>query len=337
MLSVFLIDNNNKLEIAENNNTEMVFNEVNQNNEETILQEENELQEVIAEYELFKENSILKEDFLSIGMEYGVTTEFMQQFFDDALIHKSDGIAKQEPINYELNLNEYDFDSIETIEDRKYYQDENTTAYLGIDVSKYQGDIDWEKVANTDIEFAIIRVGFRGYGEEGKLVVDEYFHENIQGAIAAEMPVGVYFFSQAITTEEAVEEAEFLLNEIEGYNIDLPIIIDIEAGGSPDARTNDITKEQYTDFAIAFCDRIEQEGLEPMIYTSGNWFFNKLDMERLQGYYIWLAQYYKEPFFPYDVDIWQYTYEGIVDGIDGPVDLNLAFTDFLNINDEDDT
>ncbi len=276
------------------------------------------------------DSSILTEDFVAKSMQYGVSTEYIQQFFSDELVYKEDGVLKTSPINYELAQHSYNWNLITNPEDkRKTYDDGTTTATLGIDVSKYQGDIEWDKVAADGIDYAIMRLGYRGYGSEGNIVLDEYFHQNMEGAIAAGIPVGVYFFSQAVTPEEGVEEAEFVLSELRNYDLSIPIIIDVEEGGSDTARTNDMTAEQLTDVTIAFCERIKEEGMTPMVYANARWFFSKLQMERLEEYDKWLAQYYRKPFFPYEVDMWQYTNTGAVDGIVGNVDLNLCFTDYF--------
>ncbi len=285
--------------------------------------------QLFAEEELqsMVDSTIPLDKFTAISMQYGATTEFIQQFFDDALAYKEDGVLKTAPINYDLKQNDYDWNSLSTTEDRKAYEDEVYNAKLGIDVSKYQGEIDWNLVAADGIEFAIMRLGYRGYGTEGNMVIDEFYHQNMQGAIAAGIPVGVYFFSQATTPEEAVQEAELVISELKDYDISIPIIIDVEDVGSADARTNGMTPRELTYVAIAFCERIEEEDLKPMVYTNANWFFNHLEMERLEEYDKWLAQYYRKPFFPYEFDIWQYTNKGTVNGIVGDVDLNLCFTD----------
>jgi GH25 family lysozyme M1 (1,4-beta-N-acetylmuramidase) len=205
------------------------------------------------------------------------------------------------------------------------YLDEegNVISQKGVDVSRYQNKIDWEKVAADGVEFAFIRVGYRG-STEGTLVTDQYFEDNIKGALEHGIAVGVYFFTQAVTELEAVEEAEFLLEHIEGYEIRYPVVIDIEAIETPEPRTQEMTKDEWTDVTIAFCERIKQAGYTPMIYGNLRSFFLMLDLDRLEEYEKWFAYWRTPIYFPYRHSIWQYTAAGRVDGIDGDVDLNIG-------------
>ena len=213
------------------------------------------------------------------------------------------------------------------VQDNKFwYYEENgkRMSKTGIDVSSYQGDIDWKKVKADGVEFAIIRVGIRGYGT-GKLVEDECFKANIEGAIKEGIEVGVYFFSQAITEEEAEEEAKFVCDRIKGYKLTYPVIFDTEHVSASSARTNkaNLTAKARTDLAIAFCDYVEAEGYESMIYSNKRWYLRKLNLEKLDKKRIWLAQYSSDLDYPFQFEIWQYSCEGKVDGIEGNVDLNI--------------
>ncbi len=203
------------------------------------------------------------------------------------------------------------------------YSDDNITASkLGIDVSSHQGTIDWETVATTEVDFVMIRLGYRGY-TEGGLVLDTSYEENITGALENGIPVGVYFYSQAISYEEGVEEAEYVLENISGYDITYPIVIDTEQTEADGARANDITNDERTDAVVGFCETIKAAGYTPMIYANRNWYAKSLDMDRLGDYKLWLAQYANVPDFPYLFTGWQYTSEGTVSGITGYVDLNV--------------
>ena len=200
------------------------------------------------------------------------------------------------------------------------------TWHTGVDVSAHQGEINWEKAAADGIQFAMIRLGYRGY-TEGEIGLDPYFLRNIEGAQAAGLDVGVYFFSQAITKDEAVEEAKFVLNWIEGYELDYPIFFDwedIEA----DARTDGMTSPLLTDIAETFCKTIEDAGYRAGIYFNQRFGYQEFDLLRLQDRVFWLAEYNIPPTFDYDFQIWQYTSDGTVPGIDTPVDLNLSFGDW---------
>jgi len=194
----------------------------------------------------------------------------------------------------------------------------------GVDVSTYQGDIDWQQVADSGIKFAIIRLGYRGYGT-GALVEDKYFRANLQGALSAGLDVGVYFFSQALNAEEAVEEANFVLERIRGYDITMPVVFDWEYI-SEEARTANMDRRTLTDCYKAFCDHIAAAGYTPMSYF--NTFQSRKDIyiQELEQYPYWLALYSHRMTFPYKIDMWQYTCTGRVPGIAGDVDINMYFT-----------
>ena len=197
----------------------------------------------------------------------------------------------------------------------------------GIDVSYYQGNIDWEKVKASGIEFAIIRLGYRGYGQEGKLVEDKLAFQNLQGALDAGLKVGVYFFSQAITVEEALEEADFVLERIKDYDITMPVVYDWEFVAADEARTANMDPRILTDCYLAFCGRITEAGYTPMVYFNTHLSRTMLYLTELEEYPFWLALYSDRMTFPYRFEMWQYTDSGRVPGIEGNVDLNLMFTD----------
>ena len=210
------------------------------------------------------------------------------------------------------------------------YNDGMTISKKGIDVSKFQGKINWSKVNADGVEYAFIRMGYRGYGSSGKLVMDETFEDNIKGATSNGVDVGVYFFSQAVTEEEAIEEANYILSAIEGYDVTYPIVIDIEEVTDSDARTAKLTKEEWTRNCIAFCETVKAAGYTPMIYGNLKTFFIMLDMEQLEKYDKWFAYYDTPVYFPYEFKIWQYTDKGSVDGISSDVDLNVGFYEPAN-------
>lgn len=224
--------------------------------------------------------------------------------------------------------NTYDFSKLHTDEQTgfKTYEDEENgvTSRIGIDVSEFQGeDIDWKQVRESGIEFVIIRLGYRAYGETGELVLDDMFDRNMQGALDAGLDVGVYFFSQAITPGEAVEEAEFVLEHVRGYEIDGPIVYDTEEIKGDTARTDNNTRQEFTNYCKVFCDTIEQAGYDPMIYANMKWMAFTLDMEQLADYDFWYADYHDVPQCPYEYEIWQYSETGAVPGINANVDLNV--------------
>lgn len=205
------------------------------------------------------------------------------------------------------------------------YDSDEYTCKIGIDVSRYQENIDWAAVKGAGVQFAMLRLGYRGYGT-GALVMDPYFQQNIQGAQANGIEVGVYFFSQAITPEEGAEEARFCLNALKGYHITYPIVFDWESyDSSLEPRTDGLDDKILTQCAVAFCEEVEAAGYQSMVYSNLTYFYLHFDLNQLVDYPLWLAQYNSRPSFYYHFDIWQYSGTGKVPGIDGNVDLNIHF------------
>lgn len=193
----------------------------------------------------------------------------------------------------------------------------------GIDVSEYQEDIDWDQVRDAGFDFAFIRIGYRGY-TTGDIYADDRARENLADAKAAGLDVGVYFYAQAVDTDEALEEARWCLDFLSGEKLDLPVVYDWEwVGGS--ARTAGMDKATLTECVRTFCDTVEGGGYRAMIYFNNHVSRDLLDLTELQGYPFWLAQYRDRMDYPYKVDLWQYTEEGTVPGIQGKVDIDLMF------------
>lgn len=202
-------------------------------------------------------------------------------------------------------------------------QEGNATSKTGIDVSKWNKEIDWDKVKKAGVEFAIIRVGYRG-ATTGALIEDPYFEANIKGAIRAGIPVGVYFFTQAVNTVEAVEEASMVTALCKDYKITYPVFIDVEGlGGS--GRADGLDVETRTAVSKAFCATMESAGYRAGVYSSRNWLNDMLDMNELRDYIVWLAEYRDVPIYQGYYHMWQYTSKGSVDGIEGNVDFNLSY------------
>lgn len=192
----------------------------------------------------------------------------------------------------------------------------------GIDVSEFNEEIDWEKVKEDGIEFVIIRLGFRGYGE-GDMYEDKYFAANLAGAQAAGLDVGVYFFAQAVSEEEAEEEARYVLDMLDGAELQMPVVYDVEPIRTDDARTDDVTGEQFTKNTAAFCRVIQENGYEAGYYGNLKWEMFMLDMPQLTEYTMWFAGYADAPQTAYDFSIWQYTDQGSVDGVPTNVDMDI--------------
>ena len=203
-----------------------------------------------------------------------------------------------------------------------YLKLEDERSYSGVDVSAFQGNIDWKQVKDSGIQFAIIRLGYRGYGKAGKMVEDEYAQKNLKGVTEVGMPYGVYFFSQALNKKEVEEEVEFLLKILGDYSPDLPIVFDWEYI-SAEARTANMDARTLTDCALHFGKLIEEAGFTPMIYF--NWYQSShyYHLKELERYPFWLALYQDRMTYPYRVEMWQYTCTGSVPGITGDVDINV--------------
>lgn len=191
----------------------------------------------------------------------------------------------------------------------------------GIDVSYYQGQIDWEQVRQSGIDFAFIRVGYR-HSRDGTVSEDGLAKKNLEGAAAAGLKVGAYFFSQAVTPEEAVEEAECALEVLKEYKLDLPVAYDWERVRE-DGRTQGMTRQTLTQCIEAFCGTVEGAGYETMVYFNRDLSQTLLDVSKLSDTPVWFAMYGSYPDAPCKPDYWQYTDQGTVPGIDGYVDLNL--------------
>ena len=199
-------------------------------------------------------------------------------------------------------------------------------ALQGVDVSVYQGEIDWQAVADAGVDFAIIRVGYRGYSQ-GAIQPDTNFQKNMEGALKAGLDVGVYFFSQAITPEEARQEADYTLSLLESYPITCPVVYDWEPiTFAEGARTDQLEHEVLTQCAAAFCQRVAQAGYTPAVYFNQEMGYFSFDLKELSPFQFWLAEYDSYPSFYYGFTLWQYTHEGRVDGIQTPVDWNLDFS-----------
>ena len=197
----------------------------------------------------------------------------------------------------------------------------NTGTVMGIDISKHNGNIDWNAVKNSGVQYVILRCGYRG-SASGVLVEDQKFKRNIQGATAAGLKVGIYFFSQAVNEVEAVEEASMTLSLIKKYRITYPVYIDVE---SANGRADGISKAARTSVINAFCQTIRNSGYTPGLYANKNWLTEKINTGALGGCKIWLAQYVAAPTYGGRYEMWQYSSRGSIAGIKGNVDLNVSY------------
>lgn len=272
----------------------------------------------------------VKESYLGAIKEFMTsgqgTTEMLRAFFPDEIVVADAGRYYFFPILETLAGNTYDPDAFMADGDgvMHYYVDGERASRKGIDVSRYQDKIEWDKVAEDEVDYAFIRLGIRGY-TEGEILEDETFVDNIRGALKNDIDVGVYFFTQATSEEEAEEEAEFVIESIAPYKVTYPVVIDVEAVTSTKARGNDLTSEERTKYCITFCEKIREAGYTPMIYGNLKTFMLLLNIEELEAYDKWFAYYDDMYYFPYDFKIWQYTNKGKVSGIKGDVDMNVSF------------
>ena len=276
-----------------------------------------------------EENKILSG--IRDGLTSGTTmVETLRPYYPNELVVVSNGTFNFVPIRDDLQKNDYVMDNLNILEDGEvqYLQDGQVVSHKGIDVSKHQGNIDWAKVAADGVEFAFVRAGLRGYGTEGKLVEDDTFEQNVTGALQAGLKVGVYFYSQAITEEEVLEEANLVLEKVKPYNIQLPIVFDVEKVSGGKGRANALSVEERTHLAALFCQTIQDAGYKPMIYHNMEMGTLMLDLGQLEQYDKWFAYYNDDLYYPYAYKVWQYTEKGAVDGINEEVDLNIWFGDF---------
>lgn len=231
-------------------------------------------------------------------------------------------VSETEPENPTIPPDPNPYDRYDFQYNRKnYLLLQNLPSSAGVDVSAYQGDIDWKAVKNSGIEFAIIRLGYRGY-ESGKLVEDTYAKKNLEGAREAGLKVGAYFFSQALTVKEVDEEIKFMLGILGETYLDMPIVLDWEIPASS-ARTANMDARTLTDLQLHFCGQMKEKGYQPMVYFNWHQSENLYYLSELEDYPFWLALYQDRMTYPWKVEMWQWTCTGKVPGISGDVDINV--------------
>ncbi|MCR5098255.1 MAG: glycoside hydrolase family 25 protein [Lachnospiraceae bacterium] len=215
------------------------------------------------------------------------------------------------------------YDDAAFVHDGQKLSYEDGEYMLGVDVSHHQGSIDWDRVKADGYDFAFLRIGYRGYGSTGSLNPDKEFENYYRDAKDAGLLIGVYFFAQAINEDEAREEADYVLGILGGRELDLPVVYDPESILDDEARTDDVTGEQFTANTGVFCETIAENGYDAMIYSNMLWEAFELDLEKLSDYPIWYADYEAVPQTPYAFEFWQYSNEGTVSGVEGPCDLDI--------------
>ena len=244
------------------------------------------------------------------------------------LVKNVDGTEEWVLINSFLPKHEYDFTKLVCQSNlMKYFENGKQVSYEGINISEVQDYVDFVAVKKSGIDFVMLRVGARGYGT-GQLILDEYFTDNLKRATDAGLDVGVYFFSQAITEKEAIEEANMVIESLGEYSIAYPVAYDMERIPNDSSRTDTLSKSDRTNIAKAFLEQIEKAGYKTLIYGNKEWLIKQIDMSKLTAYDVWLSQEADIPDYPYRFTMWQYNRGGTVNGVAGYVDLNISFVDY---------
>lgn len=238
------------------------------------------------------------------------------------------GVKKYYEILSSVDKNPYDLENnLVTDNGALQYKDGNKVSSKGVDLSKYNGTVDFVKLKECGIDYAMLRLGSRGYGT-GLITLDEKFVEYAQNAALNNISIGAYFYSQAITEAEAIEEANYIVGAVGTFMLKYPIAIDIEKVTDDDARTDNLTTKQRTAVVKAFCDTVKSFGYKPCIYADRDMLISGLNLEDLDGYDIWLSDDNIPTDFPYKFTMWQYTDSGRIDGITGNVDMDLCFVNY---------
>ena len=209
-----------------------------------------------------------------------------------------------------------------------YYIDGEVASCMGVDLSEYQGNIDFNALKNQGFEFVMLRLGGRYYSEEGDFYMDSNFYDYFEGAKDAGLRVGAYFFSQAKNAGEAIDEANYFIKQTKGMDFDYPIAFDWEMIEGDSARTDNVSNEDLTAAAIAFCDTIKQSGNTAIIYSNTYLMYYKYNLEDLKDIDFWVADYEEHPSMYYNFTMWQYDIEGQIDGIEGNVDMNICLKNY---------
>ncbi len=244
------------------------------------------------------------------------------------LVINRDGEEEWVLISPYLPKHEYDFSKLVCQSDlMKYYVDGRQVSYVGASVSKHQDYVDFVKVKKAGIDYVMIRVGSRGYGS-GQMVEDDNFTDNIKRATDAGLQVGIYFSSQAITVEEAMEEAQFVIEQLEGYELTYPIAFDMGFVDNDRARIEDLTKAERTEITKTFLDAVAAQGYKTILHADKEWLIKEIDLSKLTAYDVWLEQCQDVPDHPYRFTMWNYTDTAAVDGIVGYTDLSISFIDY---------
>lgn len=244
------------------------------------------------------------------------------------MVVRPDGTQQWIMINSYLDKNTYKEEGFVYEEPvLKYFENGDKASWLGVDISKENGEPDFSKLKKAGVDFVMIRIGYRGY-ESGNISPDEEYFDNIQKANEAGLSVGVYFESQAITTEEALEEAEFVITNLIEMKVTYPVVFDLGLVANDTSRIDNLPKSQLTEITNTFCNRIREAGYKPMVYGNKYWLLRKIDLTMLGDYDIWLSQNGQTPDYPYEFAMWQYSSTGKMSGVSGDLNMNISFVDY---------
>lgn len=246
------------------------------------------------------------------------------------LITNRDGSEEWVLISPYLTKNTLDFTKMEDKAGlKRYMENGRKTSYVGVDISKHTGKVYFPSLKAAGVDYVMIRLGSRGYST-GQITLDENFKENIEGAIEAQLDVGVYFYSQAISQDEAVQEANFVVQNLEPYraHIKYPVAFNMGFVSNDKSRIEGLSREDKTTVTVSFLDAIRAAGYVPMIYGDKEWLIKEVDLTKLQNYDVWLSQEEEIPDYPYRYAMWQYDTDGVLNGIDGGADLNICFASY---------
>ena len=246
------------------------------------------------------------------------------------LVTTPDGQEEWVLISPYLSKNTYDFTKMEEKAGlKRYMENGRKISYVGVDISKQTGSVNFASLKAAGVDYVMIRLGGRGYST-GQITLDENFTENIEGAIAEGLDVGIYFYSQAVNQDEAVQEANFVIQNLEIYkaNVKYPVAFDMEFVANDDARIDGLSREDRTTIATSFLESVKSAGYVPMIYGDKEWLIKEIDLSKLQNFDVWLAQEADIPDYPYQYAMWQYSSMGVVNGIKGDANLNICFVGY---------
>ncbi len=246
------------------------------------------------------------------------------------LITNRDGSEEWVLISPYLKKNTYDFTKMEDKAGlKRYVKNGRKTSYVGVDISKHTGKIYFPSLKAAGVDYVMIRLGSRGYST-GQITLDENFKENIEGAIEAQLDVGIYFYSQAISQDEAVQEANFVVQNLEPYrtHVKYPVAFNMGFVSNDKSRIEGLSREDKTAVTVSFLDAVRAAGYVPMVYGDKEWLLKEVDLAKLQDYDVWLSQEEEIPDYPYRYAMWQYNTDGVLNGIDGGADLNICFVSY---------